>query len=62
MKIFGENIFQVLKSYLMNKWRYSIVTEDYDQTAEEKKKKISYRIMVNELEIETLLSDPKIIW
>lgn len=58
MKIFGENIFQVLKSYLMNKRRYSIVTEDYDQTAREKKK-ISNRIMVNELEIETLLSDPK---
>lgn len=38
MKIFGENIFQVLKSYLMNKRRYSIVTEDYDQTAREKKK------------------------
>ena len=27
-----------------------------------KKKKISNRIMVNELEIETLLSDPKKIW
>lgn len=38
MKIFGENIFQVLKSYLMNKRRYSIVTEDYDQTARGKKK------------------------